>query len=361
MIYVTKTFIPPKDEYEAYLEQIWSSGQVTNNGALVKRLEEDLKDYLGVKYLIYLNNGTIALQIAIKALGLKEEVITTPFSYVATTSSLVWEGCKPVFADIDSESLCIDPIEVEKKIGPETTGILATHVYGNACAVNELEAIAKKHGIKLLFDGAHAFKSDLNGKSLLSYGDASTLSFHATKLFHTIEGGAIVTEDDEIAQTCEYMRRFGHNIPDEDFHGLGINGKASEFHAAMGLCMLPRTDAFIKRRKEITELYDRELHGLGLSRPRLASGLRYNYAYYPVIFPTVESLLKAKEALEEEQIFPRRYFRPSLNKLDYVEDQPCPVSEQMAEDALCLPFYPALTDKQVKQISRIIREAVNGA
>lgn len=358
MIYVTKTFIPPLEEYQGYLEQIWSSGQVTNNGALVKRLEEDLKDYLGVKYLIYLNNGTIALQIAIKALGLKGEVITTPFSYVATTSSLVWEECKPVFADIDPDTMCIDPAEVERCIGPETTGILATHVYGNACAVNELEAIAKKHGLKLLFDGAHAFKSELDGKSVLNYGDAATLSFHATKLFHTIEGGAIVTEDDEIAQRCEYMRRFGHNVPDEDFHGVGINGKASEFHAAMGLCMLPRIDDFIKRRKEIADLYDKELQGLGLRKQKLKTGLDYNFAYFPLVFPNESALLNAKKALEAQQIFPRRYFRPSLNKLQYVEYNACPVSEQMSDETLCLPFYPALTDDQVKEIASIIRGAM---
>jgi dTDP-4-amino-4,6-dideoxygalactose transaminase len=358
MIYVTKTYLPPQEEYQGYLEQIWSSGQVTNNGALVKKLEDELKEYLGVKYLIYLNNGTIALQIAIKAMGLTGEVITTPFSYVATTSSLVWEGCKPVFADIDPHTLCIDPKEIEKKITPQTTGIMATHVYGNSCAVEELETIAGKHGLKVIYDGAHAFGAEVNGRSVLSYGDVSTLSFHATKLFHTIEGGAIVTENEAVAHTCEYMRRFGHKTPDKDFYGVGVNGKSSEFHAAMGLCVLPHVTEFIARRKEISELYDQLLQGSGVKRPGTHPGLKYNYAYYPVLFPNEESLLKAVEHLNAENIFPRRYFRPSLNQLHYVQSSPCPVSEHAADVALCLPLYPYLDHQDVRRIAKLIREAL---
>lgn len=323
-----------------------------------RELEQKLADFLGVKHLIYLNNGTIAIQIALKALELKGEVVTTPFSYVATTSSIVWEGLTPVFADIDPNTLCIDPKEVEKKITPNTSAILATHVYGNNCDVEALQAIADKHNLRVIYDGAHAFNAKFKGESLLGYGDAATLSFHATKLYHTIEGGAVVTNDDEIARVCEYMRRFGHGRPDEDFLGVGINGKSSEVHAAMGLCLLPRVEEFIAQRKERCERYDEGLKDLELRFPQKSAELDYNYAYYPVLFPSEDILVKCKAALEAENIFPRRYFRPSLNTLDYVEYSPCPNSEQASDEVMCLPLYPSLPLEDVDRITSIIRKTM---
>jgi len=254
MITVTKPFLPDQEQYLNYIKGIWERGWLTNNGPLVQELEEKLKDYLGVKHVIYVNNGTIALQIALKALEQKGEIITTPFSYVATTNSILWEGCTPVFADVKESDFNIDPEKIESLINAKTTGILATHVYGNPCDVDAIEKIARKHNLKVIYDGAHAFGTLYNGKQLLSYGDLVTCSFHATKIFHTIEGGAILTNDDELARKMVLYRQFGH-IGD-DYFSIGINGKSSEMHAAMGLCLLPLMDRFMEKRKSIADLYD---------------------------------------------------------------------------------------------------------
>ena len=285
MINVTKTYLPPLDDYITYLEGIWQRGQLTNAGPLVLELESRLKEILGVRHLLFLNNGTVALQLAIQALALSGEIITTPFSYVATTASIVWEKCKPVFVDIDSDSLCINPDLIEASITKYTQAILATHVYGNACDISAIEAIAVKHNLKVIYDAAHAFGVSLNDKSLLSYGDVSTVSFHATKLFHTIEGGAVITNNDIIGHRLSYMRNFGHKGP-EDFWDVGINGKNSEIHAAMGLCILPHLTEIIASRRELTELYDNLLLNSACRRPVLSSCLVYNYAYYPIIMPS---------------------------------------------------------------------------
>ena len=353
MINVTKAYLPPLAEYTKYLEGIWERCHLTNNGPLVQELEKKLKEYLGVKHLFFVNNGTIALQIAIKALGLKGEIITTPFSYVATTSSIVWEGCTPVFADIDPDTLTISPVAIEKAITSATTAILATHVYGGPCDVEAIEIIARRHKLKVIYDAAHAFGTNYKGTSLLNYGDISTLSFHATKLFHTTEGGAIVTNDDKVAKIAEYQRRFGHNGPNE-FWGLGINGKNSEFHAAMGLCILPDIDKIISRRKYICQLYDTLLQGLVLKKPQILMNTQYSYAYYPVILPSEDILQSLIQALNEVNIYPRRYFFPSLNNLNYVNYKPCPISENIAARVLCLPLFYELADAEVEQIAAII-------
>ncbi|MBX7203769.1 MAG: DegT/DnrJ/EryC1/StrS family aminotransferase, partial [Bacteroidia bacterium] len=298
MIPVTRSFLPPLDEYTKYLEGIWERGHLTNHGPLVLELEAKLKSLLGVKHFFFVTNGTVALQVAIRAANLEGEVITTPFSYVATTSSLVWERCKPVFADIDPETFTISPGAVRAVITENTTGILATHVYGNPCHVEAIEAIAREHGLKVIYDAAHAFGVAYKGTSVLNYGDISTLSFHATKLFHTIEGGAIITNDDDLAHRIAYMRNFGHNGP-EAFFGMGINGKASEFQAAMGLCVLPYLGEIMASRKQICMHYDSLLSGLSQVRKlQLTEGTtQYNYAYYPVVFPDEAILLKVKQAL----------------------------------------------------------------
>ncbi len=352
-INVTKTYLPPLEEYTAYLQGIWERGHLTNHGPLLQELEEKLKTYLGVKHLFVVNNGTIALQIAIKALGLKNEIITTPFSYVATTSSIAWEGCTPVFADIDAKTLCINPDEIKHKITQATTGILATHVYGIPCNVEAIKEIAEQHNLKIIYDAAHAFGVNYKGTSVLNYGDISTLSFHATKLFHTIEGGAIITNDDELAHKISYMRNFGHNGP-EAFFGVGINGKTSEFNAAMGLCILPKVPELIEARKRISELYDDLLKSTSLKKPELPEATEYNYAYYPVLFETEEQLLETRKRLNENSVFPRRYFYPSLNTVNYMGKQDAPVSEDVSKRVLCLPIYFDLAENDVRRIATLL-------
>ncbi len=352
---VTKSYLPPIKEYFEYIERIWDSNQLTNNGQFVQELETKLKEYLGVKHLFFVSNGTIALQIAIKALNLSGEIITTPFSYVATTSSIVWEGCQPVFVDIDPQTLCIVPDLIEEAITEKTTGILPTHVYGIPCDVEKIKQIAQKHGLKVIYDAAHTFGVKYKDRSLVSYGDVSTLSFHATKLFHTVEGGAIITDNDEFAHRIGYMRNFGHK-GQEDFWGVGINGKNSEFHAAMGLCNLPHIPEIMAARKQVCELYDELLLGSGLTRPVLPEGTEYNFAYYPVLFPSEDALLQARDRLNAIQIFPRRYFYPSLNNLPYVRQNPFPIADVASPCVLCLPIYLGLNQDEVRLICRIIRE-----
>lgn len=356
MLNVTKTYLPPLDEYTKYLERIWSSARLANWGPCVQQLEADLKAYLGVKHVFFVNNGTIAIQIAIKALGLSKQIITTPFSYVATTSSIVWEGCEPVFADINQDTLCIDPRNIEPLITAETEAILATHVYGIPCEVEKIHSIAKKHNLKVIYDAAHAFGVKYKDTSILNYGDISTISFHATKLFHTGEGGAIVTDDDELADKISYMMNFGHDGP-ETFVGVGINGKNSELHAALGLCILPKVDELIAKRKSLHKLYNEQLDGCRITRPIVGKGVTYNFAYYPVIFPTEKSLLKVIDDLNEQEIYPRRYFYPSLAKLCYIKRQyDLAVTDDISSRILCLPLFHDLTSEEVSQICSIIKK-----
>ncbi len=359
MINVTKSFLPPIENYTKLLEGIWNRAHLTNNGPLLMELEEKLKDYFAAKHFIFLNNGTSAIQIAIKGLGITGEVITTPFSYVATTSSLVWENCEPVFADIDSNSLTIDPKLIEPLITAKTTAILATHVYGIPCDVEGIEKIAKKHKLKVIYDAAHAFGVNYNGKPLVNYGDASTLSFHATKLFHTTEGGGLVANDETIAHRFSYMRNFGHK-GQEDFWGVGINAKNSEFHAAMGLCVFPYISEIIEKRKELSELYDRLLinTGIKISRPVVPKGTDYNYAYYPVIFENEAALLTVRDSLNAQYVYPRRYFYPSLSTLNYVKKYEVPVSDEISRKVLCLPLYHGLELDQVKRICQVITQVL---
>jgi dTDP-4-amino-4,6-dideoxygalactose transaminase len=353
LINVTKTYLPPQEEYSKYLDRIWKTSWVTNNGPILKELEEALKKELGVKHLFFMSNGTVVLQIALKALGLTKEIITTPFSYVATTTAILWENCKPVFVDIDKNTLCIDPDLIEQSITENTQAILATHVYGIPCDVEKIEQIAKKHNLKVIYDAAHAFGTIYKGKPLASYGDVSTLSFHATKLFHTIEGGAIITNDDALAAKIKLFRSFGH-VGDEYF-SIGINGKNSEFHAAMGLCVLPKVQSFIDSRKVLADMYMELLSGTEISNPLVPPDTIYNYGYYPIILKSEELLLKVKEGLLKNDIVPRRYFYPSLNKLPYLTGAACPVSEDIASRVLCLPFYQELLPEEVVKIVSIIK------
>lgn len=355
MIPVTKPFMPPREEYEKYLQGIWEREYLTNNGPLVQELENRLKEYLDVPNLLYLSNGTIALQIAIKALGLKGEIITTPFSYVATTSSIVWEGCTPVFVDIDPKTLNINPELIENAITEQTSGILATHVFGNPCDIEAIQAIADKHNLKVIYDAAHCFGTNYKGKSVFNYGDISTTSFHATKLFHTVEGGAVFTCDEELNYRMNRMRNFGH-AGFEKFDGVGINGKNSEYHATMGLCNISYIEDILESRKGQCMLYDELLKDAPIHSISIQQRSEWNYAYYPVIFENEIVALKMKETLEQNDIFPRRYFYPSLDTLEYINSEDNHISINISKRILCFPMYFGLSGDQIKYISIIVNE-----
>lgn len=359
MIPVTKPFLPPIEEYQKYLTGIWHRQWLTNMGPLASDLEIKLKEYLGLNHLLFVTNGTVALQMAIKALDLKGEIITTPFSFVATTSCIVWESCTPVFVDIDKDSLNIDASKIEASITENTTAILATHVYGNPCDVIAIEKIAAKHNLKVIYDGAHAFGVKVNGKSIFEYGDISTCSLHATKLYHSGEGGLIVTKDKEILKKLAFIRNFGFNGP-ETFETLGINGKNSEFHAAMGLANFSHIQAIHNKRKELTEYYNEKLKGLRAKRPIWHKDGTLNYAYYPLVFESEELMLKCMEQLKGHEVFTRRYFYPSLaNTLPYLEKKDFEVTDDIAKRVLCLPLYVDLTSEEVDLICRLLLRIQN--
>ena len=355
---VTRATLPPLEEYVGYLEQIWSSHVLTNDGPLVRKLEDQLRDYLGSPHLWFVNNCTTALQITIKALGLQGEIITTPFSYVATTGVILWENSIPVFVDIRPSDFTIDPEQIEAAITPRTCAILATHVYGFPCDIEAIEAIARRHGLKVIYDAAHTFGCRLGGRALATYGDVSCLSFHATKLFHTVEGGAVVINgDSSLAERIRLMRAFGHNC--DDHRCIGINGKNSEFHAAMGLCNLPRLGSSLALRQAQYENYTRLLDGSPVRRPRSsATHFEYNYGYYPVTLPNEPAVLFVLRELAQLRIYPRRYFYPSLNRLPYVAGPACPVSEQAAVTTLCLPIHDMVSlEIQEQVVAALIRAA----
>lgn len=359
MINVTKTFLPPKEDFDKYLDKIWSSNWLTNNGPLSEELEQKLKDFLGVKHLIFVSNGTIALQLLYKALGLSKKVITTPFSYVATTSSVIWEGLEPVYCDIDPLTLCpsIENIESALKADSEISGIVITHVYGNSGPIEAYQELADKYSIPLIYDAAHSFNVKYNDESVLNYGTASTLSFHATKLFHTIEGGAIICNDDELAHKLEYMRRFGHDKKGGFYDLPGINGKSSEFNAAMGLSILPYIDEIILKRKTIFDIYDKVINRK-VEQLSWNKKLVKNYAYYPVFLENEAHVKSSQAYLLENGINIRRYFHPSLNTLPYVNYQDCPVSEEMASRVMCLPLDIDLSIEKVEEVAEIFTKSL---
>ena len=359
MIPVTKPFLPPQEEYEQYLSGIWKRQWLTNMGPLASELEMKLKEHLKVKHLLFVTNGTVALQMAIKALDLKGEIITTPFSFVATTSSIVWEGCKPVFVDIDRHSLNIDPKKIEAAITPNTSAILATHVFGNPCDVEAIDRIAQKHKLKVIYDGAHAFGVEVNGKSVFEYGDISTCSLHATKLYHSGEGGLVITKDPVLLKKLAFIRNFGFHGP-EAFAELGINGKNSEFHAALGLANITHVELIHQKRKELTERYNSKLRNFAASRPRWYSQTPMNYAYYPLVFEDADFMRLCMGKLKAREIFTRRYFYPSLaSTLPYLEKQHFPVTDDIATRILCLPLYFDLSNEEVDLICRILLRAQN--
>ena len=357
MINVTKTFFPEIEKYNLLIKRIWENQWLTNRGQLLLELESKLKEYLQVNHILVTNNGTIPLQIALKLLGNQGEIITTPFSYVATSAAIVWENCTPIFVDIDPEHLTIDESKIEAAITNKTTAILATHVFGNPCHVGAIETIAKKHNLYVIYDAAHSFGVTYDEKSIFEYGDVSTCSFHATKLFHTGEGGALFTKNLDLQHKLFYSHNFGHNGPLE-FYGLGINAKTSELQAAMGLAVLPSMDLIILERKKVVDFYNNNLDFSKLKSIKIRENTNWNFSYYPIILESETILLKVQQELNKNQIFPRRYFYPSLNTINYTGVQSMPVSESIAARVLCLPLYVGLEISDLEQIVSIINQSV---
>lgn len=354
MTNVTKTYLPNKEKYKQYVDEIFESGWLTNNGPLVQKLEKRLAKYLGVKNIVLVSNGTVALEIAYRTLGLKGFVITTPFSFVATTSSLVTNALLPIFADIDEKTLNLNTTKIEKYITKNTSAILPVHVFGNACEVEEISEIAKRHDLKVVYDASHAFDVNYKNQSVLNFGDISTLSFHATKLFHTIEGGALIINNDELVEKARYLINFGIKNA-EEIPELGTNAKMNEFEAAMGLCVLDDIEKIKQKRKVQFDRYKEELKGL-VEFQELNQNATQNYSYFPVIFKSEEQLKKIEKVLNKNQIFPRRYFYPSLDTLNYIEPkQDMKISRDISTRILCLPIYVELEEEIQEKIINIIK------
>tara|TARA_R110002049_G_scaffold3795_5_gene27666 strand:- start:143661 stop:144737 length:1077 start_codon:yes stop_codon:yes gene_type:complete len=358
MINVTKTFLPSQEAYNVILKRAWDKNWITNRGVLVDELENELKAYLQVPHLIAMANGTLPLQIAIKALGLKGDIITTPFSYVATTSSIVWEGCKPVFVDIHPDYLTIDETKIEAAITPETSAILATHVFGNPCNIEAIESIAQKHQLKVIYDAAHCFGVTYKNQSIFNYGDVSTCSFHATKLFHTGEGGCCITNKKELHDKLFFKHNFGHDGPG-NYAGVGINAKMSELHAAMGLAVLPYINELLNDRKKISNLYDECFKNSNLKTLKIREFAQWNHSYYPVILESETILLELMKLLSENEINTRRYFYPSLDTLNYVSEAVVPISNTIAKRILCLPIYRGLSIQEVEKIASLTKRVID--
>ncbi len=354
--------MPDEEFFFRQCRNIFGSAWITNNGNCVRNLEYSVSAYLGVSHLLACNNGTTALMLALQCAGLAgKKVAVTPYTYVATLSALLWLGCEPVFVDIEPDGLCLSPELLRERLKqePDIAAVLPVHVYGLACDVESLESICKEHGVILIYDAAQAFGSKYKGKSLLDYGDYSICSFHATKIFHTAEGGCVVSHSAEAHKALSLARAFGHI--NDDHYSLGINAKMSELHAALGLSLLAGTDEEIARRKELHTVYEQALDGLPLKRPTGRKGLEWNNAYYPVLLPNEECRARAEKALSAQDIIPRRYFYPALNTLPYVHGArrtPCPVAEDAAQRVLCLPMYSDVSTPCIYSISEIIHKVL---
>lgn len=353
MIPVTKPYLPDQSKYQAYVGKIFDSGQLTNNGPLVNALEQRLCSYLGVKHVICVANGSLALQVAYKALEIEGEAITTPFSFAATSSTLVWEGIKPIYSDIDADTFNLDPALIESHVSCKTSAIIPVHVFGNPCNVEEIRNIANKYGLKVIYDAAHAFGVRYKGESILKYGDMSTLSFHATKLFHTIEGGAIITGCDKYAEKVRDIINFG--ISKSGSIGcIGTNAKMNEFEAAMGLCVLDDMEKIIKSRKSIIKEYIKHLPS-SVKFQKVDDDTSDLISYFPILLSSESALLEIVSKLAAENIIPRRYFYPSLDVI-YDKMGVCDISNEISRRILCLPLYYGLDKKYVKTIADIIKQ-----
>ncbi len=363
-VFVTQPFLPPLQEVIPYLEEIWKNKILTNNGPFHARLEEELCDFLGVKYISLFANGTLALITALQSLRITGEVITTPFSFVATTHALWWNNIKPVFADIDSQTFTLNPEKVEAAITPRTTAILPVHVYGYPCKVHELQRIADTYGLKLIYDAAHTFGAKLNGTSLCSFGDLSILSFHATKVFNTFEGGAVVSGNEKTKQRIDFLKNFGF-ANETTVVAPGINAKMNEFQAALGLIQLRYHDENIRKRKIISEVYRSKLSELkGISLMPEVPEMESNYAYFAIFVDKEEygeSRDQLYEKLKRHNIFGRRYFYPLITQLPIYKGLPSSnpdnlmIATKLAESVICLPLYPALELETVNYIISIIK------
>lgn len=364
MINVTKTSLPDINLYIRYLKKIWPTAWIANNGRFLQLLEKKLEQYLKVKHLLLVSNGTLALQLALKVLNLKGEVITTPFSFPASTNVIVWEGLAPIFADIDSETFNINPKDVEAKITKNTSAILAVHVYGNPCYIRNLEALAGKYNLKLIFDAAHSFAVEYAGQSVLNYGDISILSLHATKIFHTIEGGALVVKEKKIFEKLKLLRNFGLKS-EEEVVLPGINAKMNEFQAIMGLCNLKYIDRIIQARKKIYQQYIKELGQIDKIKFSKIIASKYNYCYMPVCFINKRMRDMVYRALLENNIKPRKYFYPLTSEAKYLKNSQhwsnrrgLRVASDIANRILCLPIYEGLTEYEIRKIINIVEMTI---
>lgn len=361
-IYVTQPYLPPLNEFLPSLEAIWQNRILTNGGPFHQQFERELAEYLGVEHVSLFCNATVALITALQALRVVGEVITTPFSFVATAHSLLWNGAKPVFVDIDSDSFGLDPQRIEAAITPQTTAIMPVHVYGRPCDVDAIEHIARTHNLRVIYDAAHAFGVDCHCGGLLKHGDLSVLSFHATKVFNTFEGGAIICRDAEMKRRIDYLKNFG--FADEVTVFLpGINGKMSEFNAALGLQQLKYVDEAISKRGVIAGRYRNELQKVrGLTIPRASTARRDNYSYFPVLvnaeYPESRDALCTR--LRERGIFARRYFYPLISDFPMYQTLPSstaanlPVATQVASQILCLPIYPDLAFEDQQRVINVL-------
>lgn len=357
-IYVTQPSLAPIEEFIEYLKPAWETGILTHNGPILQSLEEQLSKKLGASKLSLVTNGTVALQMAIRALGLKGEIITTPFSWVATISAIKWEGCTPVFCDIEPDTFNIDPTKIESLITEKTSAIMPVHVFGVPCDVEAIQAIADKHGLKVIYDAAHAVGSTYNGKSVFEYGDISATSLHGTKLFNTAEGGACITTSANLDAKLRRIRFFGHD-DDKEVVEDGFNGKMTEVHAALGLANLKYYDDVLNDRRVKYKAYLNGLSGLpNITFQNIESG-QTNFSYFPIVFQSEALLVKVSSALEENGIYPRRYFYPSLNTLtNIVKVFDCAISESLSSKILCLPLYRDLSDENLERVIQKIKENV---
>jgi dTDP-4-amino-4,6-dideoxygalactose transaminase len=361
--FVTQPFLPPLEEFLPYLEQIWTNGQLTNGGAFHQQLEAELCDYLGVEHIALFANGTLALITAIQSLGIRGEVITTPYSFVATSHSLLWNGITPVFVDIEPGSLNIDPRKIEQAITPSTTAILAVHCYGHPCDVDAIQKIAEAYNLKVIYDAAHAFGVKCHCGSVLKHGDLSILSLHATKVFNTFEGGAIICHDLETKIRVDQLKNFGF-ASETSVSAPGLNGKMSEFNAALGLLQLKYVDRVIEKRGVVDQAYRKGLDGIrGINCLEDSRELLANYAYFPILvgegYPVSRDQLQEK--LKEGGIYARRYFYPLISEFPMYRElrsarhENLPIAIQAATQVLCLPIYPDLPLETVERICGVFR------
>ena len=363
-ITVTSPLLPPLEEFIPYLEKIWDSKWITNNGQFHRQLEEALCEYLGVKYISVFTNGTLPLITALQALRITGEVITTPYSFVATTHALWWNGIKPVFVDIEPLSLNIDPAKIERAITPKTTAIMPVHVYGNPCDVIEIQNIADKYGLKVIYDAAHAFGVQIKGDSILNQGDLSTLSFHATKTYNTIEGGALICHDKKMKERIDYLKNFGF-AGETEVVAPGINAKMDEIRSAFGLLNLKYVDKAIESRKLIAQTYREGLCTIkGITLLADMQDVNHNYSYFPIFIDEKRYGMTRDELylkLKENNILGRRYFYPLISdfstyrELESAEISNLPVAHKITSQVICLPIYPDLGLKDVERIVKIIK------